>query len=539
MTNYDIFGKIEEGKEVDMTRQRREKNREQIALLNYPYFILRNEVNSGYNDYYTEVQEIAQNYLDYRYGVQFYPEGTSGSYTPAQVHFKNAKILLDKEARFMFSQPPDINIQAMSTNEGDKKQIEQYQKMVDQVLKKSEFFRYLLLSAKDCFIGKRVACLVDYSARDGIKTRFYNALHFYYEKETDSDRLTKFVCFKKLDGTEKRYLVTKYEVIEDKVYTNSIVYTSGGVPEVVLIPDRKTDLKEIPAVIIFNDGTLEDSRGVSEIESLIEHEEWYNNLANNDIDSGRKGMNPIKYVVDMNGKTTANLPSGPGAFWDLKSEQNQNEIHPLIGSISPQLTHTEAIKATLDRIKSSMYGEVDVPNISEDGLLSGITSFKALRALYFPLETRCNEKLMTWKPAIERIIHFIIELAILNKTEVMLKYVLTELNKVQYNVEVVENYALLADETEEKETDLQEIGQNTRSRKSYIEKWRKSEFKTDDAIEEELMQIAVELNMFDTSSINTVVQKRLDGMATSEEIREGIETVKAEQAAEGVLNDIV
>ena len=87
----------------------------------------------------------------------------------------------------------------------------------------------------------------------------------------------------------------------------------------------------------------------------------------------------------------------------------------------------------------------------------------------------------------------------------------------------VENYALLDDEEEEKNIDLAEIAQNTRSRKSYIKKWRKSEFKNDEQIEEELMQIAMEINMFDTMSMNTQVQSELNKQTTEQNIEEEIE----------------
>ena len=102
-------------------------------------------------------------------------------------------------------------------------------------------------------------------------------------------------------------------------------------------------------------------------------------------------------------------------------------------------------------------------------------------------------------------------------------YVLTSLEEVQYNIEVMENYALMDDEETEKSSDLSEIAANARSRKSYIKKWRKSEFKTDKQIDEELMQIAIENNMFDTMSMNTQVQSKLEKEEAELEIEESIE----------------
>ena len=509
------------------------------ALASFPYFVLKNEIKTGYNLYTRELLEIKQNYLDYKKGAEFYTEGSSGDYQPSNIRFKIAKTLIDKEARFMFSQTPDVTIQSVDTNEEQMKQAEQYQILIDKVLKdkKNNFPRTLLQSAKDCFIGKRVACLVDFSEEDGIQIHFYNSLQFYYETEYGSDRLTKFISFENVNQTkstqERLYLVNRYEEKDGTIYMSSILYNGTGKEQEVVIPEQKIGLDYIPAVVIINDGTLEDKRGISEIESLTEYESGYSRLGNGDIDSERKGMNPIRYTVDMNSNTTKNLSSGAGAYWDLKSEQNQNNVSPMVGTLAPSMNHTEPVKVTLDRLKTTMYNEIDMPNISEETMAGTITSGKALKALYYPLQVRCDEKLKTWKPAIEFIAEAIIDLAMLNKAEVISMYVLTSLDEVQYNIEIMENYALAEDEEEEKNSDLAEIAANARSRKSYIKKWRRAEFKTEAQIDDELMQIAIENNMFDSMSMNTQVQAELNRRGVSEKVDDNLEVIETQKTLEG------
>lgn len=508
------------------------------ALASFPYFVLKNEITAGYNLYTKELLEIKQNYLDYKKGAEFYTEGSSGDYQPSDIRFKIAKTLIDKEARFMFSQTPDVFIQSVDTGKTAMKQVEQYQILIDKVLKdkKNNFSRTLLQSAKDCFIGKRVACLVDFSEEDGIQIHFYNSLQFYYETEYGSDRLTKFISFENVNQTkstqQRLYLVNRYEELNGTVYMSSILYNGFGVVQETVIPEQAIQLDYIPAVVIVNDGTLEDKRGVSEIENLTEYESGYSRLGNGDIDSERKGMNPIRYTVDMNSQTTKNLSSGAGAYWDLKSEQNQNNVSPMVGTLAPSMNHTEPVKVTLDRLKTTMYNEIDMPNISEETMAGTITSGKALKALYYPLQVRCDEKLKTWKPAIEFIAEAIIDLAVLNKADVVSYYVLTGLDEVQYNIEVMENYALAEDEEEEKNSDLAEITANARSRKSYIKKWRRSEFKTDAQIDEELMQIAIENNMFDSMSMNTQVQTELNRRGTSDKVDDNLEVIDTQKTLE-------
>lgn len=516
-----------------MTNRKQYSTEVTRALSSFPYFILKKEIETGYNQYTKELLEIKQYYIDYKNGASFYTEGSGGDYVPSDVRFKIAKTLIDKEARFMFSQIPDIVIQSIEVDEKQTKQAEQYQMLVNKVLKRCNFSRSILQSAKDCFIGKRVACLVDYSQEDGIQIHFYNSLQFYYETEYGSDRLTKFISFENVNETksnqQRMYLVNRYEEVDGIIYMSSVLFNGTGKVIEEVIKWHKIELNYIPATIIINDGTLEEKHGVSEIESLTDYESAYSRLGNGDIDSERKGMNPIRYTVDMNSQTTKNLSSGAGAYWDLKSEQNQNYTHPMVGTLAPNMNHTEPVKVTLDRLKTTMYNEVDVPNISEETLKGTITSGKTLKALYYPLMVRCDEKMKSWKPSIEFIVKAILDIALLNKMEVISFYVLTSLSDIQYNIEVEENYAISDDEEAEKNLDLAEIAANTRSRKSYIKKWRKNEFKTDEQIDEELMQIAIENNMFDTMSMNTQIQTELDKKEIDDVIENNLEGIKTEE----------
>lgn len=506
------------------------------ALKTFPYFVLKNEVQTGYNIYTAELLEIQQNYIAYRKGAEFITEGSGGDYVPSKTRFKKAKTLIDKEARFMFSQTPDIVVKARNMDEAETEQVERYQKLIDKMLEKCSFSKTLIQSAKDCFIGKRVACLVDVSEQDGIQIHFYSPLQFYYETADGTDRLTKFISFENATKTnsykERRYIVNKYTAEGEKVTVSSILYDGTGKVVEELIPEKQIDLTYIPAVIIVNDGTLEEKAGVSEIADLVDYERTFSMLANADVDCDRKGMNPIRYVVDMNANTTKNLSSSAGSFWDLKSEQNQNNVSPMVGVLSPSMQHTESLKATLDRINTSMYGELDIPNISEETLVGSITSGKALKALYWSLIVRCDEKMKTWIPAIMFIVRTAIDLALLNVDIVKTKYGIEDLKAVEYEVTVQENYALLDDETEEKTTDLSEIAANARSRKSYIKKWRKDECLTDAQINEELIQIALENNMMDSLSANTQVQEALNNMATDRKVEKNTEEVKTQAELE-------
>jgi hypothetical protein len=110
--------------------------------------------------------------------------------------------------------------------------------------------------------------------------------------------------------------------------------------------------------------------------------------------------------------------------------------------------------------------------------------------------------------------------------------VLTGLDEIQYNISILEHYALMEDEDDEKASDLSEIAANARSRKSYIKKWRKDEFKTDAQIDDELMQIAIENNMFDSMSMNAQVQGELGNLETQQQVEKNVQQIETQTKLE-------
>lgn len=525
------------------------KDRTQIevvkALSDFPYFVLRNEETlraQGYNTYIKEIQQIKSYYIDYEQGAVFIPEGSGGDYVPSDLRFKLTKTLIDKEARFMFSQKPSIIINPRNIeSEEETKQAEQYQILVDAVLENCNFARLLLQSAKDCFIGKRVAGVVDNTEDGKILVHFYSPLQFYYETEFGSDKITKFISFEQVseskNTSDKRYLVNKYEDIGNNIIMmSSVLYDGMGNVLEVLIPDGQIALDYIPVVVIFNDGTLESKRGVSEVENLVDYESYFSKLGNADIDSEGKAMNPTRYTVDMDRNSTSDLSLAPGSYWDLHTDANKDDKHPSVGMLSPTLGHTESVKVTMNRIKQAMYNEVDMPDISEETLSGTITSGKALNALYFPLDVRCDEKMTVWKPSIKFIVNAIIDFALLNVDKVRAYYTLTDLSlNAQYDIEIKENYALLDDELEEKTNDQTEVELKLRSRMSYFKKHR-PELKTESQRNDELMQIAIENNMLDSMSVNQELQTELDRRGIDAQVNQGLDDVKTKSILEGVMD---
>lgn len=476
------------------------------AFNRIPYALINAEIEGSTKDVLDELTEICKYYKVYKKGADFTVEGTNGDYVPAKLKYKTAASLINKEARFLFAAPPDITVEA----KGDVGKVSQDAKnaltvmndLIKTILDKNKFEDALVKAAKDCFIGKRVAGLVNFNEDDGVTLTFLPATQFIYETKIGNPNvLTKFVCFQIIKNStalkDKRIFKKKFELGEDgKVYLEEAMYDGSGALIEEITEYQEILLSMIPAVVFVNDGLTGETEGESEIDLLTDFEGYYSKLSNADIDSERKSMNPTKYVVDMESNSTKNLSTAAGALWDLGSDQNLDNPNPDVGLLEPAMNYSQALKTSLERIKMTAYEQIDMPNITLESMTGVITSGKALKAIYWSLIVRCQEKMKMWGPQLRALIDIIIQGALVYPNCIK-EYTSDTISPVEYEISIEQNTPLPEDETEERNMDLAEVESKTMSRKAYMKKWRRL---TDDEVKEELEQIALERQMIEDSS---------------------------------------
>lgn len=481
--------------DVDVTR-----------LLNIPTGLIKTELEGLYGtNVLQDMYSIIKLYDIYEHGAPYTQEG-SLDYTPADLRYKTTRALLDKEVRFLFSKAPDFYVDPLM---GDTKEQREkakdaanvYQTLVDNVLEENGFANALLKAAKDCFIGKRVALMYNINEDSGIQVSFLPSLEFVYDVDpNNANILTKIVAFYGLNDakakTDQRVYKKKYWMDKGFCYYSEQVYDGLGALVEDIQPDTKTKFTFIPAWVIVNDGLTGDLIGVSEIEQLQDYESWYSRLAAADMDAERKGMNPIRYTVDASPESTKGLSISAGAFWDLSTDQNTaQERTAQVGVLDSPMTYSTALGTTLDRIKNTMYEQCAVPNVSPEAMKGVVSSGKTLKAIYWDLIVRCDEKMLAWRPALQFLARCIIE-GVRLYPRAGQYYIDEALPDIEYAIRVDNQYSLPEDEQEEKQTDLAEVNAQTMSRKAYMKKWRNL---TDDEADEELRQIALERQILEDS----------------------------------------
>ncbi|MBO7695434.1 MAG: phage portal protein [Methanobrevibacter sp.] len=507
----------EEAKELDLIEM--EKNDESVisAYNNIPYFLLDEELSpSMKNEYQNDFNQIAGLYTKYKLGCSFLTEASNGDYIPSKLRYKKSAMIINKEARFLFSNPPSFNInqEDVDTEFTDENAI--LQDFLDSVLDKTDFNGKLLKAGKDCFIGKRIAIVCNFNESSGITVTFLNSMEFIYETSGERDNeLTKFVMFIKiLDVSslrDQRWLKKKYEKINDEVFLTEEIYSGTGELIEVLNSSFKIEFNYIPATVVLNDGLTGEWKGESELGLLIDYEKSYSRLSNSDIDSLRKNMHSIKYTIDASQGSTSKLSTSPGSYWDLQSDEEKSEVRQAqVGTLESEMKYSEPLKSTLERIENEMYNEVDVPNITSEQLAGVITSGKTIQALYWGLTVRCDEKMLAWGHSLRFIAETIIEGGKLYPNCIKNYIDVDYLPDIPYNVFVENNYPIPEDIKEEKELDIAEVDAKVMSKKSYLKKWRRL---NDSEADEELNQIKIEQELLE----NSVLRYMGNGSTTSNE----------------------
>lgn len=476
-------------------------------VLGVPAGLIKEELSGLYGtNVLSDMYNIIRLYDTYENGAPYTAE-ISKDYVPADLRYKKTQSLINKIARFMFSKTPDFYVDPVMGDsqaeiEANKQAADVYKNLIDAVLKENGFSLALLKAAKDCFIGKRVALMFNINEDTGIQLSFLPSLEFVYDVDPNNANLiTKIVVFYNLntnkDKKDQRIYKKKFWLENGYAHYSEKIYDGSGNPVEVIVEDETTLFDFIPCWVIVNDGLTGDLMGNSEVDNIQDYESWYSRLASADMDAERKGMNPVRYTIDASPDSTKDLSIAAGAFWDLASDQNQSmDRSAQVGVLDTPMSYSAALSTTLDRIGNIMHEQSAVPNVSPEALQGVVTSGKTLKAIYWDLIVRCDEKMLAWRPALEFLAGCIIE-GVRLYPKAGEKYLNGEiLPDAPYSIRVDNQYSLPEDEAEEKQIDIAEVSAQTMSRKSYMKKWRGL---TDDEADEELKQIAAERAILEDS----------------------------------------
>jgi len=394
---------------------------------------------------------------------QDWQTATDLDYRPTKLITNLCKKLIRRESRFMFGRTPEISIRALDGSPLDECTI-----ALRQVLCASGFPERLLKGLRDCLIGKRVALKLSGGVGQPLSVQIRPSLEFIFEpREDDADDLKKIIFFYRTNdcakASDQRIWRQKYEMAGGRCFVTEGIYDGKG----NLVEGGQcinTGLDFIPCRVIINDGLTGDLCGESDVEEIMASQMIYNRLKSDDLDALRFNMFPQRVAVDADGSSLENMVIAPGSLIDLMTDPARGDggHQASLTMLEPKFGYNDRFENAMNRIKQDMHELLGVPNVSLEQLRGYASSGASVRALYWELEERCEERWATWGPALEWMSRSILK---------MLSVYGSKTYPSDIDVHIEHLYPIMADEHSERELDLREVTSGVRDADSYRRKW--------------------------------------------------------------------
>ncbi len=423
---------------------------------------IRSELGALYGgEVLSELGEINHLYALYDGGALSAPEDGEGARPGANL----IKKLIKEESRFMAGRAPELRI---FPDKGDPKAASEIERFISRTLAENRWQKRLIHGVRDCLIGKRVALCLDGAPGRALSVRFIPSTEFVFEPNEAGD-VTKIIFFY---GLNDRFERSRQRIYRKKLWMeggrcllDEGVYDGYGRLVEARHMGEDTGLSFIPAYVIVNDGLTGDPAGESDVRELASLQRTYGQLIRDDIDALKFNMFPQKVLVDASQASVEHVVIAPGALIDLATDPARGQNAQASASVlEPKFGYDQRYEHAVRRLRSDMFDLVSVPEASVELMRGFAASGKAMRAAYWGLTCRCEEKWAEWDDALKWMARRLIEMAG--------AYGTAALPKTGFQVRVEHLYPIPDDEEAERERDLDEVARGARSRLGFIRKWQ-------------------------------------------------------------------
>lgn len=391
-----------------------------------------------------------------------------GSTKDSTVHTNWIKKLVNDESRHMCARPPELRLMPRKASEQEK--ADHLTEWLEDVLDKNAWSEQLLRGVRDAFIGKRVALKLSWEKGEGVRLRFAPSLEFVHDPdERDPRKVAKIVFFycttpeTITDKSKQRYWKQRYAMRDGRCILDEGIFDGYGNALEITYEDHDTGLNFIPVFVIVNGGLSGDLLGESDVAELIGSQAAYDRTKADDIDALKYQMFGQKVFIDASPESIESVRIEPNAMVDIQSEPGSPH-QAKAQVLETTFAYGDHMMQTLDRLKDDMHELLSVPRITPEALTGLGTSGKAMRALYWSLNCRCEERWASgWDAALVWMVDTALKLA---------RHGGEDLPDIDYTLNIEHLYPIIDDEEDERDQDLNEVNMQARSRRSYIEKWQ-------------------------------------------------------------------
>ncbi len=375
------------------------------------------------------------------------------------------KKLIKEESRFMAGRAPEIRILSDGDDGEAAARIERF---LGRTLAENRWQKRLIHGVRDCLIGKRVALCLDGAPGRPLAVRFVPSTEFVFEQDEAGD-VAKIIFFyglnDRFERARQRIYRKKLWLEDGRCLLDEGVYDGYGRLVEPRHTGEDTGLTFIPAHVIVNDGLTGDPAGESDVRELAPIQRAYGQLIRDDIDALKFNMFPQKVLVDASQASVEHVVIAPGALIDLATDPARGQNGQASASVlEPKFGYDQRYEHAVRRLRGDMFDLMSVPEASVELLRGFAASGKAMRAAYWGLTCRCEEKWAEWDDALKWMARRLVEMAGV--------YGAAALPGIDYRVRIDHLYPIPDDEEAERQRDLDEVARGARSRLGFIRKWQ-------------------------------------------------------------------
>ena len=420
------------------------------------------------NQLWMDAQENIRLYAYYAGAGQAWDVPGGLDYRPNRTVVNHTKRLIDKVSGFMFSRAPEIALQPADSRGDNVRRVAELEKHLRETLQRNGWQKRLLQAGRDCFVGKRVALKVGVHG-GRVVIRFRPSVEFFHDVSVDDvERLSRIIFAygmnDRKDPAEQRIWVQSWRTAEGRCLLSEGVYNGLGVPVRESLRDAPTGLDAPPAYVILNEGLTSDVLGESDVARLMPLQDDYNRMVSDDQDALRFNMFPQTVFTDASETCLGSVRISPGALIDLQSDPSQQGKQAQAAKLESHFSYHDRFRHSLETLLDNMYALMSCPRVTADYLKAVGVSGKAMRAMYWDLQCRCEERWAEWDPALVWLVREIVRQE--------KAHAIADWSDCRFTVHIEHLYPLTQDEEEERKLDLQEVAQLVRSKKAYLDKWQ-------------------------------------------------------------------
>lgn len=465
-----------------------------------------------YGDQLKRINQINRWYEIYE-GNQKWSNKKSLQYEPTKKTENYIQKIISTRARFMFGVNPFFDVRPINFSEHEEEIAQEKEDLLKDILDENKFHKKLMQGYKDSHIAGNVGIKLWARKDEGLKIFFVPAQEYFIEYDTDdidSFNAVTFFHFYNTDAEnqkDQRGRKQRYYLENDKCYVDEYIVDGYGDIIEIITEGEYNGLDFIPFINITNGGLTGDVFGSSSVETLWEIQDIYNKVSSDDIDALKFQMFGQTVFMNADENTLKNLVIAPGAIIDYQTDKTSEDTSGDVFRLESSFSYSDQLEKTLARLKGSMYDLLEVPNVSTEQLKGLMASGKSMEAIYWNLIAACDEDWSEWGPNLKQMAEMIFEIVATYNL-----YGKGDIAKQETSLEIEKYYPLSTDENEEKRIDLEEVKSETRSRRSYMDKWSKFE-----DVDNELDRIVEEKQILEQDTFLAKERDMFEGIGLEDE----------------------